>query len=243
MAMKNHTKLAAAALLIAVASFMVGRITAQSGPSNAVTKRADPASPNASGRDTEGAKRRLTIPKKTAVTQRDPENARPGSAGDDPDALRSKIAELEEELTFHRGRPYPFPATLEARFEREELTRRINKALKDAATGAEISLVECDEYPCVACGQMPEQTGAEPDINGDLERLKRASKSPTMEPYKDDGKSATVTTASTPDSGGQPRHQTLFCQSFFQKPESPEHEAELKKRIDVRMQEIMRGLR
>jgi hypothetical protein len=154
--------------------------------------------------------------------------------------LQARISELESELLYLRGKPFPFPEDLDERFAQAHMVEAMNKALADAETGAEISLVDCAEYPCVLCGTLPEQKGAEPDINSDLERLQRARKSPTLAPYKDDGTAGSVTTSSKKTAEGEPAHQTLFCQSFFEKPSSEAEESELRQRIDVRIQEITR---
>ncbi len=164
---------------------------------------------------------------------------RPAAATARVRQLRDKIQALQAELVFQQGRPLEFPADLDDRYRRAAVVKSINEALAFAGIKAEVDTIDCNEYPCIACATLPKLYADVPDVNRDLTMLKKAARSPSVEPYKDAEKAAIVVTRTDNEKGQQPSHATTFCQSFFAKPADARQTPEMKKRIRFRMKDLV----
>ena len=81
--------------------------------------------------------------------------------GDEVQQLRARVAQLEKKLaleskvpTFKVGSPVKPPEHIDARFEAERIRLALNAAIKEAGLEGEVNAIDCDEYPCLAVGEM-----------------------------------------------------------------------------------------
>jgi hypothetical protein len=64
--------------------------------------------------------------------------------------LKRKLGEAEALVSEISGRPLIEPADLPDRFKQAAVLAAVQQALAEAAPGAEVSSVDCSEYPCIA---------------------------------------------------------------------------------------------
>jgi len=108
----------------------------------------------------------------------------PEALAQENDALRARVAELEQKLDVNQqlrkaeeGEPVPAPTNLAARFDQETLRRNFERSLKEAGfDGAQVTSADCTEFPCILYG---EGMGG----RDDFEKLNGTAGN---QPYKDD---------------------------------------------------------
>lgn len=91
--------------------------------------------------------------------------------------MSAKLESYEKERVSREGMPVQKPANLDPRFEQQPMQKAIEAAIKEMDfVGADITSVDCSEYPCIIYGQG---MGA----RGDLKKLGQAK---ALEPYAKD---------------------------------------------------------
>jgi hypothetical protein len=160
--------------------------------------------------------------------------------------LRSKVEALTEQLRADTGEPLPFPEKIEAKYLRDDLVRNFNDAFRHAGVKAEVSMVDCSEYPCIACAELPEPPGEEVDVNRRLAQMKRVSQAPSLAVYDDSEKHGTMFTRRDARGEGKPgapgMQTTTLCQSMYPKPADAPAADAIKRRLDFRLHELQSGM-
>ena len=72
----------------------------------------------------------------------------------------------DEYIEFEQGKPVEFPHTVNKIYRKEPLVEHLNDAFKEAGVKTEVSVVDCEEFPCVACGLLPGFTPAQIEVVG-----------------------------------------------------------------------------
>ena len=75
-----------------------------------------------------------------------------------------------------QGQPVPMPDNLDARFKSEALMKSLTAALNETFPGAQVTSIDCSEYPCIAYGEGMGK-------REDFDKLKGAA---AYAPYRDD---------------------------------------------------------
>lgn len=158
------------------------------------------------------------------------------------DTLKSRVKQLEAELELDQGKRVAWPLNVDPKFTEKNVLQNFNRAIQEAGIASEIALVDCDEFPCIACGYMPKQSGENVDINKDIEALQRVAKAKALEVYKGAKKTGSVDTQRNENDAGEIAHQSVFCQSFFPGGEDESADAALKARINFRMRSLRGGM-
>ena len=103
----------------------------------------------------------------------------------------------------------------------------MTQALKDAGVGAEVELADCNEYPCILSGRLPDDAE-----NGNADVFGTVLQNPGMAAYAGGRRSTVIRRATVVDEKGEPKDQLIFSVAFY-----PAGDPETEEKIRLRMQE------
>jgi len=148
--------------------------------------------------------------------------------------LRRQSADRE----FEQGKPMSFPPSLDDKFKQEALVRAISAAFKDAGVKGDVQVTDCAEYPCIACGNLGDDA-PQADVNALIGDARKVAGTRSMAMYRDVAKTGNVFTYRVE---GTSLERTLFCQAFYPKPADKTLDAEIKKRVGYRIEQLKESL-
>lgn len=93
-------------------------------------------------------------------------------------AVSHRLAAAEQDRQWRDGKPLQKPANLALRFEQAQMHRAFESALKEAGLNAQITSVDCTEYPCIVYGHGM----------GDRDDFRKLDQTKALDPYNPDGR-------------------------------------------------------
>jgi len=157
--------------------------------------------------------------------------AAPEADPDSPEAIERRVAELERQLKLERalrteaeGKELKKPDNLPERFSEAALRSALTAGFKELGFKAEVTSIDCTEYPCIAYGEG----------FGTREDSERLAKSGAMSNYSGDNRN--VWGWQNKADGKETFGVALFPKDA--KDSDPAAGAELRKRIGFRVRQM-----
>ncbi len=148
--------------------------------------------------------------------------------GDDLAALKGRLAELEQQLDMERklrreseGSELRKPGDLPARFSEQAIRDALNRSFKELGFAAEVTAMDCTEYPCIAYGEG----------FGTREDSERLDKAAALSEYANDAHSVWGWTGK----GEEGKATKEFAVAVYPKDDRKARGDELRKRLDYRV--------
>jgi len=148
------------------------------------------------------------------------------------DALRARVAELEQKLKvsqelrkFEEGDAIAAPSGLDPRFEQETLRKNFERSLKEAGfDGAQVTSADCTEFPCILYGEGM----------GSREDFQKLDGTAGNQPYSDDDHS----TYGWSTDGKDGQHHQRFAVALYPSDLPKETQDALRKRMQWRIHQM-----
>lgn len=161
------------------------------------------------------------------------------------ETLQTRVEELEGRLSIEEemrqereGLPVESPDDLEELYKKDALLGAFQSAIAEGDLPAQVTAVDCTEYPCIVFGEAVGEKGrawAEK-----VRFMDQLMKHPALSPYADDASQRiSVWRQQEDDENGEPTSSTAFGVSLYPKSDENLRGPEINKRVDYRVGEVL----